>query len=113
MTKKQDTKRYTAKELEQLRAEEGSRTDWSKVDAVTDQQLQAAIEADEDETGIKPDWTQARLVTPQPKQSIHLRVKPEVLEWFKSEGKGYQTRMNAVLEQYMKANKHHQEANGR
>ena len=37
------------------------------------------------------------LVPPMPKTSIALRVDTDVLEWFKSKGPGYQTRMNAVL----------------
>ena len=32
-----------------------------------------------------------------PKTSISLRVDREVLDWFKAQGPGYQTRMNAVL----------------
>ena len=36
---------------------------------------------------------------------ITLRVKNSVLEAFKADGKGYQTRMNAVLEAYVKATK--------
>jgi uncharacterized protein (DUF4415 family) len=40
---------------------------------------------------------------PETKNLISLRVDPEVLTWFRSQGKGYQTRMNAVLRAYMKA----------
>jgi uncharacterized protein (DUF4415 family) len=32
-----------------------------------------------------------------PKASISLRVDADVLEWFKAQGPGYQTRINAVL----------------
>jgi uncharacterized protein (DUF4415 family) len=32
-----------------------------------------------------------------PKASISLRVDADVLEWFRSSGAGYQSRMNAVL----------------
>ena len=31
------------------------------------------------------------------KTEIHMRVDTDVLEWYKSQGKGYQTKMNAVL----------------
>jgi uncharacterized protein (DUF4415 family) len=33
-----------------------------------------------------------------PKASVSLRIDVDVLEWFKSRGNGYQTRINAVLE---------------
>jgi uncharacterized protein (DUF4415 family) len=36
-----------------------------------------------------------------PKQAISLRVDLDVLEWFKSGGPGYQTRMLDVLRQYV------------
>ena len=36
------------------------------------------------------------------KKSVHLRVDPEVLDFFKSEGKGHLTRMNAVLRSYVR-----------
>jgi uncharacterized protein (DUF4415 family) len=45
-------------------------------------------------------WRNARLVEPDRTQSVTLRVKKSVLETFKAQGKGYQTRMNAVLESY-------------
>jgi uncharacterized protein (DUF4415 family) len=47
----------------------------------------------------------ATLVMPEPKTSVTLRIDREIIEWFKSEGKGYQTRMNAVLKAYVKAQK--------
>ena len=39
----------------------------------------------------------------QRKSAISLRVDPEVLNWFKAQGPGYQTRMNAVLRAYKDA----------
>ena len=38
-----------------------------------------------------------------PKTSISLRVDREVLDWFKAQGPGYQTRMNAVLRAFRDA----------
>lgn len=48
-------------------------------------------------------WAQAELQMPEQKQAISLRVDAEVLSWFKASGKGYQTKMNAVLRQYYEA----------
>ena len=45
-------------------------------------------------------WKNARLVEPDLTQSVTIRVKKSVLDAYKSLGKGYQTRMNAVLETY-------------
>ena len=43
------------------------------------------------------------LKTQPPKTAISLRVEKDVLEWFKAQGPGYQTRMNAVLRAYRDA----------
>jgi uncharacterized protein (DUF4415 family) len=38
-----------------------------------------------------------------PKRAISLRVDPDVLDWFRAQGGGWQTRMNAVLKAYKEA----------
>ena len=48
-------------------------------------------------------WSKARIVGPDRTLHISLRVKESVLAFFKAEGKGYQTRINAVLESYVRA----------
>ena len=45
-------------------------------------------------------WKNAILVEPDKTQQVTLRVKKSVLDAFKSSGKGYQTKMNSVLESY-------------
>lgn len=50
-------------------------------------------------------WDDAELVVRKPKKSVHLRVDAEVLEFFKAQGKGHLTRMNAVLKSYVEARK--------
>jgi uncharacterized protein (DUF4415 family) len=47
-------------------------------------------------------WRNARLVEPDRTEPVTLRVKRSVLKAFKAQGKGYQTRMNAVLETYIR-----------
>ncbi|WP_137109422.1 BrnA antitoxin family protein [Rhodobacter sp. SY28-1] len=51
------------------------------------------------------DWTDTVLPEQTRKKLISLRVDPEVLEFFKAQGPGYQTRMNAVLQAYMQVKK--------
>lgn len=45
-------------------------------------------------------WKKARLVEPDKTQQITLRVKKSVIDAYKATGKGYQSRMNVVLETY-------------
>ncbi len=61
-----------------------------------------------------PEWTPqmfAKAVArkglkPVPKKSLlSLRVDSDVIDWFKSQGAGYQSRMNALLRAYMEAHK--------
>ncbi|PJI46536.1 MULTISPECIES: BrnA antitoxin family protein [Pseudomonas] len=39
------------------------------------------------------------------KQAVTIRLDSDVLEWFKSQGAGYQTRINQLLRQYMQAHR--------
>ncbi|MFN6952278.1 MAG: BrnA antitoxin family protein [Albidovulum sp.] len=50
-------------------------------------------------------WTDTVLPEQTRKKLISLRVDPAVLEFFKAQGPGYQTRMNAVLQAYMQVKK--------
>ena len=51
-------------------------------------------------------WKSARVVLPPGKTSVHLRLDSDVVEWFRSNGKGHLTRMNAVLRAYVDTKKH-------
>ena len=50
-------------------------------------------------------WKRAKLIEPDHTEQITLRVKRSVLAYFKASGKGYQTRINRVLESYVRANR--------
>lgn len=41
----------------------------------------------------------------EPKKQVTLRLDADVLAWFKSLGRGYQTRINELLREYMKAHR--------
>ncbi len=48
-------------------------------------------------------WTSSELNMPVSKDRITIRIDYDVLKWLKSGGKGYQSRINAILRQYMDA----------
>lgn len=50
-------------------------------------------------------WKRARVVIPHGKTSVHLRIDTDIFEWFKKQGEGHLTRMNAVLRSYVDAHK--------
>ena len=68
---------------------------------------QTATRADAPAQPVDPDfWASARIVMPPPgKASVHMRLDSDVLEWFRAQGKGHLTRMNAVLRSFMEAHK--------
>ena len=78
------------------------KTDWAKVKALPDS---AIAPEDADAAPIlDEEWFRtAELVMPQPKAAISIRLDRDVLDWFKGQGPGYQSRINAVLAAYVKA----------
>jgi uncharacterized protein (DUF4415 family) len=68
---------------------------------LTDKQIEAAVRDDPDAVPLDFDWSEAVLVIPPKKKAISIRVDEDVLDYFKTEGAGYQRRMNAVLRSYM------------
>src|SRR5580700_4267148 len=77
------------------------KTDWARVDALTDDEIAAAVADDPDAVPINIDWSDAVLVIPPRKKAISIRVDEDVLDFFRREGDGYQRRINAVLRSYM------------
>jgi len=71
---------------------------------MTDAEVERRAAADPDAGVIPPGfWDNATVRMPQSKQQITLRLDPDVIGWFKRTGKGYQSRMGAVLRSYVEA----------
>jgi uncharacterized protein (DUF4415 family) len=77
------------------------KTDWARVDALTDKEIEEAVRNDPDAVPLDVDWANAALVIPPKKKAISIRVDEDVLNYFKKEGAGYQRRINAVLRLYV------------
>jgi uncharacterized protein (DUF4415 family)/uncharacterized DUF497 family protein len=77
------------------------KTDWARVDALTDEDIAKAVASDPDAAPVDIDWSDAVLVIPAKKKAISIRLDEDVLDFFKREGEGYQRRINAVLRSYM------------
>jgi uncharacterized protein (DUF4415 family) len=78
-----------------------SLTDWERVGTLTDDEI--------DTNDIPPldedFFANAELRMPEPQKAVTIRVDKDVLDWFKSQGKGYQTHLNAVLRMYVEGNR--------
>jgi len=81
-----------------------SLTDWDRVDRLTDADITKAIASDPDTFDTGADfWKHAKLVLPEKKATITMTIDRDVLAFFKHGGRGYQTRINAVLRSFMDA----------
>ena len=109
MKKKVHTTRHTTKELTRLTQAGGSLSDWDKAANVSAVELEARIASDEDEVGMAIDWDAASIELPQPKAVLNMRVDKEILDYFRKSGKGYQSRINAVLRSYVETKEHQQQ----
>jgi uncharacterized protein (DUF4415 family) len=77
-----------------------------KLIEMSDAEVERRARADPDAGVIPPGfWDNAKVLMPEPKQQITLRLDPEVIRWFKRTGKNYQSRMGAVLKSYVEAKK--------
>jgi uncharacterized protein (DUF4415 family) len=81
------------------------RTDWVKVDAMTEEELEASIAADPDDVHEEPDWNKAIKGLPPTAEQVHVPIDSDVLDWFKTAGQGYQSRINRVLRAFVEQRK--------
>ena len=80
-------------------------SDWARVDAMTDADIERAIDEDPDAAPrLDEEWFRnAEVGFAMSKVATSIRVDNDVMDWFKGQGRGWQTRMNAVLRAYAKA----------
>lgn len=94
--------RYTADEIDDMARCGQDQTDFDRVRAMTEAELEASIDAREEG---EFDWETVQIGFPAPKRQLTVRFDGDVIDWFKAQGPGYQTRMNAVLRGYVAAQK--------
>jgi uncharacterized protein (DUF4415 family) len=78
-----------------------SKTNWTRVDSLSDRDIDYSDIPELDKDFFKS----ATLVLSEPKAAVTIRLDRQVLDWFKTKGPGYQTRINALLRAYMEAHK--------
>ena len=79
-----------------------SKTDWKRLAAMKDKDIDTSDIPELDDAFFQ----QAELKVP-PKQPVTLRLDADVLLWFKSQGQGYQIRINQLLRRYMESQQSH------
>ena len=106
MAKKERIAKFTDDELRAKQARGEDKSDWKHAAAMTEAEIEAAVADDPDEAGMTIDWSQASVELPQPKATLNMRIDRDVLEFFRRQGKGYQTKINAVLRSYVEQMRH-------
>jgi uncharacterized protein (DUF4415 family) len=101
MPKKERTVRYSAEELAAKRKRGESSSDWERASGMTREEIEADIASDPDEAGMVVDWDSVSIELPKPKADLHMRIDRDILDFFRKSGRGYQTRINAVLRSYV------------
>jgi len=78
------------------------RTDWKRVNALTDEEIEAAVAADPDAAPIADEawFEKARRARPA-KEHISIKLDADILAFFRNGGVGYQTRINDVLRAFV------------
>ena len=80
-----------------------SETGWDALEEKTDEELREAVESDPDAYFLDEDWFEAAIfVEPSAeKERISIRPDKDILEFFRAEGRGYQSRINKVLREHV------------
>ena len=73
-----------------------SETDWKRLRSMSDKDIDYSDIPELDEAFFEEaEWR------PPAKQPVTIRLDSDVLEWFRKQGPGYQTRINRLLRRYM------------
>jgi len=97
--KKDNTVSFTVEELERR----PSATDWARVDATTQSEIEAQIAEDPDDWLTTADAVlMSGVPAPPTKERVNIRLDRDVLDFFRASGRGYQTRINEVLKIFVK-----------
>lgn len=89
--------RYTGDELKAMKRRAKVGSDWRRASGI------APPESGDPDDAVEPvnmDWVTTELPMPRRKAHASLRIDADVLDWFRAQGRGYQTRINAILRSY-------------
>ncbi len=99
-------KHITKRSAEKLKT---GKTELARIRKLTDREIASAAADDPDAAPLDIDWSKAELVYPTGKKPVSIRLDEDIIAYFKKMGRGYQTRINAVLRSYMEHNVHSKE----
>ena len=80
-----------------------SLTEWERLDALQDEDIDLSDAAEITPEMFAKAVVRRGLKPPPNKRQITIRLDADVLKWYRTQGEGYQTRINALLRAYMEA----------
>ena len=86
-----------------------TKTDWARLKAMTEEEIEANALSDPDNPPIdvdSPEFRQRSAMFYYPRSLVQLNVDPDTLAWFRELGEDFRMQMGAVLQSYMKAHEH-------
>jgi hypothetical protein len=92
--------RYTADEAAEMLRRGEDLTDYARFDAVTEEELEASIDLDEE--GV-PDWSTVYVGLPPLPGFRPVLIDADLFAWFETQGRGVRDRINAVLRAHVEA----------
>jgi len=96
-TKKERIVRYTTDELKAMEKAGKLRSDWKRAAAMP---VPDGSDPDDAIAPVRMDWVTTELPMRRRKAHVSLRLDADVLDWFRAQGRGYQTKINAILRSY-------------
>lgn len=96
-TKKKRIVRYTTDELKAMEKAGKVRSDWKRA-----ARMPVPDESNPDDAiePVRIDWATTSLPVRRRKAHASLRLDADMLDWFRAQGRGYQTKINAILRSY-------------
>jgi uncharacterized protein (DUF4415 family) len=82
-----------------------SQTGWQRIDAMSDEEIDLSDCLEVTPEQFANAMVRRGLPSAKTKEQVTLRIDRDVLEWFKSRGRGYQTQINSLLRAYMEAHR--------
>ncbi|HET9680227.1 MAG TPA: BrnA antitoxin family protein [Gammaproteobacteria bacterium] len=84
-----------------------SKTNWQHVDALRDEDIDFSDNPELTPEIFAKAVVRCDLQSRPPKKQVTLRIDADTLDWFRAQGQGYQTQINALLRAYMEARHSH------
>jgi uncharacterized protein (DUF4415 family) len=100
--KKENIEKHSAAELRAMQAAGQTHSDWNAA-----ARKPVPDGGDPDDALEHVEWATTELPLPKRKEHTNLRIDADVLDFFRKQGKGYQTKINAVLRSYVEQMTHH------